>query len=436
MPSERSSKRGNATEEDGLLVALRGIGWLVFTSVMLTLLDFSSSTLVGVNVVLGAIVGHRTYRAFLAQQQRLDDFRRKHLGELQEWQDRWQRLHRETQDTTSALVRMRDGVVMLGESNQILLMNPAAKRLLGTSESINTADRSFGETVRQPELNRAIRAAYSGDGSQKLKLEIQDGETTRPLKIRIDHFGVVPDKHLLITVRDETESHQVEAMRREFIANISHELKTPLAAIKGYAETVELAINDDPEAASHFMSQIQTQCLRLERLIADMMQLARAQAGPSRLNIANISLEQPIQESLKSLSHVAQTKNIEIRFISPESPPLVRGDSEALLTIANNLISNAVRYTHENGTITISCRDAGNNWALVVEDTGIGIDAKDQKRIFERFYRVDKRSDSPDGGTGIGLSIVKNLAITLGGEVRVSSYPGRGSKFEVLLPKA
>lgn len=435
MPSERSSKRGNATEEDGLLVALRGIGWLVFVSVLLTLLDFSSSTLVGVNVVLGAIVGHRAYRAFLAQQQRLDDFRRKHLGELQEWQDRWQRLHRETQDATSALVRMRDGVIMLGESNQILLMNPAAKRLLGISESINTADRSFGETVRQPELNRAIRAAYSGDGSQKLKLEIQDGETTRPLKIRIDHFGGFPDKHLLITVRDETESHQVEAMRREFIANISHELKTPLAAIKGYAETVELAINDDPEAASHFMSQIQTQCLRLERLIADMMQLARAQAGPSRLNIANISLEQPIQESLKSLSHVAQTKNIEIRFISPESPPLVRGDSEALLTIANNLISNAVRYTHENGTITISCRDAGNNWALVVEDTGIGIDAKDQKRIFERFYRVDKRSDSPDGGTGIGLSIVKNLAITLGGEVRVSSYPGRGSKFEVLLPK-
>ncbi|MGC6444760.1 MAG: hypothetical protein ACON4H_19060, partial [Rubripirellula sp.] len=179
MPSERSSKRGNATEEDGLLVALRGIGWLVFVSVLLTVLDFSSSTLVGVNVVLGAIVGHRAYRAFLAQQQRLDDFRRKHLGELQEWQDRWQRLHRETQDATSALVRMRDGVIMLGESNQILLMNPAAKRLLGISESINTADRSFGETVRQPELNRAIRAAYSGDGSQKLKLEIQDGETTR-----------------------------------------------------------------------------------------------------------------------------------------------------------------------------------------------------------------------------------------------------------------
>ncbi|MCH1496512.1 MAG: hypothetical protein L7U72_14935, partial [Rubripirellula sp.] len=291
MPSERSSNRGDATEEDGLLVALRGIGWLVFASILLTVLDFSSSTLVGVNVVLGTILGHRTYRAFLAQQQRLDEFRRKHLEEIQDWQDRWQRLHRETQDTTSALVRMRDGVIMLGESNQILLMNPAAKRLLGISESINTADRSFGETVRQPELNRAIRAAYSGDGSQKLRLEIQDGETTRPLKIRVDHFGVFPDKHLLITVRDETESHQVEAMRREFIANISHELKTPLAAIKGYAETVELAIKDDPEAASHFMSQIQTQCLRLERLIADMMQLARAQAGPSRLNIANISLE-------------------------------------------------------------------------------------------------------------------------------------------------
>ena len=436
MPSERSTKQGDHPREDSLLVALRGIGWLVFASVLLTLLNFSSSAVVGVNVVLGLIIGHRTYRSFLAQQLRLDDFRRKHLEEIQEWQERWQRLHRETQDTTSALVRMRDGVIMLGENDQILLMNPAAKRLLGISESLNMVDRSFREMVRQPELSRAIKAAYSGDGSQKLKLEIQHDNHVRPLKIRVDHFGSLSNNHLLITVRDETESHQVEAMRREFVANISHELKTPLAAIKGYAETVELAINDDPEAASHFMKQIQSQCLRLERLIEDMMQLARAQAGPSRMNFSNISLEEPINESLKSLSHLASAKNIELHFTALDQPAIVRGDPEAILTIANNLISNAVRYTPEKGSIKISCRDAGNKWALAVEDTGIGIGMKDQKRIFERFYRVDKRSDSPDGGTGIGLSIVKNLVSTLDGEVRVSSLPGKGSKFEVLLPKA
>jgi two-component system phosphate regulon sensor histidine kinase PhoR len=225
-------------------------------------------------------------------------------------------------------------------------------------------------------------------------------------------------------------------MRREFIANISHELKTPLAAIKGYAETVELAIKDDPDAAVHFMTQIHTQCLRLERLIADMMQLARAQAGRSHLNIVPISMRDAIIESMKSYRPVAEARSVNLEFREPESTPLVWSDSEAMLTISNNLVGNAIRYTPQGGSVTVSCRDAGKFWALVVEDTGVGISEADQKRIFERFYRVGKSRGTGDGGTGIGLSIVKNLTLTLGGEVRVASRPGEGSKFEILLPKA
>ena len=435
MTSKQASNRENQLSEKIFAVATFGFAIIIVTSILFLFLNFSPRILVAINITAAAFTSYHTYRASLIQRRRLEELQKNQLTELQEWQGRWQQLLQETQDATSALVRMRDGVIMLGKGDQVLLINPAAKDLLGVSESVDMVGKIFSEIVRYPDLTRAIRVASSGEGSQKLKLEITDGDTIRPLKIRVDHFGSLSENHLLITIRDETESHRVDSMRREFVANISHELKTPLAAIKGYAETVELAIKDDPEAASHFMAQIHDQCLRLERLIADMMQLARAQAGTSFLNLIEISLIESIEESIKSLQHLAQSKKIELQFCKSDSNPMVRADPEALLTITNNLISNAIRYTPPGGSIKVYCRDAVKYWAMVVEDDGIGITPDDQKRIFERFYRVGKRSSTTDGGTGIGLSIVKNLVITLSGEIRLTSKPGEGASFEVLLPK-
>jgi two-component system phosphate regulon sensor histidine kinase PhoR len=429
-------KKTTRLNEEPSLPTIVGFASIVIMSGIFVVFDFSSKLLFLVNATISLIALFQTHSSASRKRQRLEDFQRIQAEELREWQARWQRLYQETQDATSALVRMRDGVVMIGLDYQVLLINPAAKRLLGLPESLDMTKRPFRDSVRYPELSRAMNAAYQGKGTQKLKLEIQDGEIKRPLKLRVDHFGAISDNHLLITVRDETESHRVDAMRREFIANISHELKTPLAAIKGYAETVELAINDDPEAACHFMKQIHGQCLRLERLIADMMQLARAQAGTGNLNLSDVSITETIQESLKSLQHVAESKNISLVFNPPKEPPIVRADPEALLTICNNLISNAVRYTPEHGNISVSCKDETEYWGLTVEDNGVGISETDQKRIFERFYRVDKRADSSDGGTGIGLSIVKNLVMTLGGVVRVTSRIGEGAKFQACIPKS
>lgn len=387
-------------------------------------------------VCIGCLVGIALIVRRLAERRNEEASQeyRKTLEEVTHWRGELRRLEQRAERGTSALSLVRYGVVMLSSKAEIVLINPAARRLLCLSSEMDLEGRPLVEVVRIPELNQATAAALAGDGIQKLRMEIPSNDIVRPVYARVDRFETAGQYSLLMGLRDETESQRVEEMRREFIANISHELKTPLAAIKGYAETVELAIKDDPDAASHFMQQIQTQCLRLEKLIADMMQLARAQAGSSQLKLGPVSLSDVIQESLKSYHPVADAKRIKLRVTPADDLPKVHADPEANLTIASNLIGNAIDYTPEGGEVRVSCREAGSFVALVVEDTGVGIPKSEQKRIFERFYRVEKSRDTGLGGTGIGLSIVKNLTMTLGGEVRVRSKLGEGSRFEVLLP--
>jgi two-component system phosphate regulon sensor histidine kinase PhoR len=350
-------------------------------------------------------------------------------------QSQLQSLQHEARQAMTALSKMRDGVVMLSREKNVLLINPAARRLLNLEPEQDYLGRFFDEFVRLPDLTRAVAATADDGTGQSMTLEIVANDRIRPVKFRIDLVTPSVTGLLLMTLRDETETRRVEEMRREFVANISHELKTPLAAIKGYAETVELAINDDPQAAVHFMSQINTQCRRMERLIADMMQLARAQAGAEHLDFKSVAVADVIADSLRAYRPIAEAKNIEL-VLGPDLHAIVHADTEATLTIANNLIGNAIHYTPHGGTVTINCRAQGSAWAIVVSDTGVGIAKDEQERIFERFYRVQKNRDAAGGGTGIGLSMVKNLANTMGGQVRVESEPGRGSTFEVLLPRA
>jgi two-component system phosphate regulon sensor histidine kinase PhoR len=240
----------------------------------------------------------------------------------------------------------------------------------------------------------------------------------------------------VIGLRDVTEAQLVESMRREFIANISHELKTPLAAIKGYAETVEDAMRDDPDAAFHFMRQIRTQCFRLEKLVADMMQLARAQAGKANFEFSAVSVSECIHEAMLTNQPIAEQKGVELRLpnLGQHQDEIAFADFDATVTIVNNLISNAVRYTQSGGTVEVGLRTVDRFVQLTVKDSGVGISQSEQERIFERFYRIEKSRETVDGGTGIGLALVKNLAVTMAGEVRVSSQRGEGAVFEVLLP--
>ncbi len=418
------------------LKRMAGLSLIVAAVLAAVMLDASAIT-----VFIAAAAGSLVVGTFLVtwQNQRWEQAEQAYANvqlELQRWQEKWRTLYSDARQTATAFSHMLDGLIMISPDGTILLINDSALRLLALPNTADLHGRRFAEVVRIPEINRTVAAVHRGDGTETINVEIVDEATVRPLRVQVHRITQADNTRVLLIFRDETETKRVEAIRREFIANVSHELKTPLAAIKGYAETVDLAIKDDPEAAMHFMSQIHSQCLRLERLIADMMQLARAQSGSQFMKLSNVKLIDVVNESLKSYRPVAEAKSINLKVEGFQQDAVVRADHEALLTITNNLIGNAIRYTPEGGNVCVGCSRESDNWALVVADDGVGIPLKEQDRIFERFYRVDKARESADGGTGIGLSVVKNLTQALNGRVAVTSSPNKGATFEVHLKAA
>ncbi|MEM9643936.1 MAG: ATP-binding protein [Planctomycetota bacterium] len=354
--------------------------------------------------------------------------------EIEDENQRYDRLHRQSLQNAMVLSRMSDGVIVISPDWSVLMMNPQAQKLLGLRQDDPHLGGDLRAVARLPELVSAVESVLHDGQVLSIAMEIPNRGRINPISLNVRRLSATDDGNVLLTLHDETEAKRLELVRREFIANVSHELKTPLAAIKGYAETVELAIDDDPSAATHFMSQIREQCLRLERLVAGMLQLARAQAGSDQLRLSTVEMADVIGESMKTYQPVADAKRIRLERGEFEDEAKAFVDREAVLTIANNLIGNAIRYTPEGGGVTISLKTVGNECRLVVSDDGVGIDKKDLKRVFERFYRVEKTRESATSGTGLGLSIVRNLTNALQARVEVDSHPGRGSVFTVWLP--
>jgi two-component system phosphate regulon sensor histidine kinase PhoR len=437
------------TSDPGSTVAARSIEAQAFrprtgttiAGMLLTVLVIALAAMIGVGgagIVIAAsaccfLVGTASVISGMLRWENAKNAYEKERSAAESWNARFQKLHSDSTRTASVLSHMTDGIVMLSPATEILLINESAQRLLALPGDDIYLGRKFSELVRVPEIIQAVRRAESDKIDQNVSVEIVDGSSVRPVGVRVDRIQDTDPPYLLLVLRDETEAHRVEAIRREFIANVSHELKTPLAAIKGYAETVELAIDDDAEAAKHFIRQIDTQCQRLEVLIADMMRLARAQSGKGSLLVQAIDMRIVVDQAMSSFLPVAAAKQIELTVRPVDEPVRVMADEEAALTITQNLISNAIRHTEAGGHVTVDFRKDNGGWTLSVRDDGVGIAEEYQDRIFERFYRVDRARKTQDGGTGIGLSIVKNLTRALKGTVHVISHPGEGATFEVWL---
>ncbi len=290
-----------------------------------------------------------------------------------------------------------------------------------------------GRDLTQPELLEVARQVRRDGVIREVELELPKGPAGRPGLVVGARVAPLGSEHVLLLVDDRSEARRLEEIRRDFVANVSHELKTPVGGLALLAEAV-LDAHDDPEAVARFAQRMQVESTRLTRLVQEIVDLSRLQVAASLSEPHPVDLAQAAQEAVDRSRLPAENKDIEIALVSAGDCS-VWGDHALLVTAIRNLVGNAVAYSEPNTRVAVAVRAvAGDVVELAVTDQGQGIAMADQQRIFERFYRVDAARSRTTGGTGLGLSIVKHVAANHGGEVSVWSEPGRGSTFTLRLP--
>lgn len=327
---------------------------------------------------------------------------------------------------------MGEGVMVASTDGFITLVNPAFRKMFAMAEGVE--GKRLIEVSRNPDLQAAFHDLTASGGELTREIRIQPGDVTLlthwvPLEMEGAGQGVVAVFH------DITDRKYVEEMRRDFVANVSHELRTPVSVIKGYAETLmqDGMLASDPEQATRFVEIIRRHAERLTALINDILTLSSLEAKHTALELHAMDIVATVAKSCAMLAPQASEK--EIRLQNDIAAPLPRAlvDQGRLEQVLVNLIDNAVKYTPGGGMIRLSAHQEGGFIRVSVEDSGIGIPAKDLPRIFERFYRVDAGRSREQGGTGLGLAIAKHIVQLHGGELAVSSIPGRGSTFSFTL---
>ena len=327
------------------------------------------------------------------------------------------------------LSSMAEGVLVIGADRRIVLMNPALKAML------LTAGDPIGKyplhVVRNADLNDLLERAAAGEPAD-MELELAGLRPRRAL-VRAAPLHGKPGGAIAVFV-DVTELRRLESVRRDFVANASHELRSPLTSVRAAAETLH-AVKDDSEAATRFVELIVRNAERLENLIDDMLELSRIESRELDLHLESVDLDGVVQRVVSQHAHRAETKHITLSHESPSAPP-VRADRRALEHVLGNLVDNAVKYCPEGAQVRVGSMPENGHVRVAVRDNGPGIPAEHVPRLFERFYRVDPGRSRELGGTGLGLAIVKHLVEAMGGAVAVESRPGEGSTFSFTLQTA
>jgi two-component system sensor histidine kinase VicK len=328
------------------------------------------------------------------------------------------------------LKNMTDGIIAFNIKGEIIHINPAAKVMLGENE----LSMNFNEFSDKYGLNISLEDI--------IYLQISTAEEKSVFindkYIRI-YFATFTDDNkkaegVIAVLQDVTEMQKLDNMRKEFVANVSHEMRTPLTSIKSYAETLLDGAYKDSETAVKFLTVINSEADRMTRLVKDLLQLSRLDNHQMQWNMQQFSFTELVRNSIVKLQIEAENKNQKIESYIMGDIPEIKGDRDRIEQVVLNILTNAIKYTPEGGKITVYVSRIFNDVTLKVADTGIGIPRKDLSRIFERFYRVDKARSREMGGTGLGLSIAKEIVEAHGGTITAESELGKGTEITVKLP--
>ena len=331
-------------------------------------------------------------------------------------------------DRLNAIVEaMAEGVLVLDAQRRVVLANPAARRILALPQDRAGAPPDLLDLQRVPSLHALAERALHGR-RQSEELVLQDGRQALVQTAPLEGTGAV------LVFHDLTDLRRLETVRRDFVANVSHELRTPLAAIRGYSETLVEGGLEDRARAQEFVAVIHRHAERLARLLDDLLELSRLEAGRRPLAQEPLPLEELSERALELVRAKAAERHVELSSAVPANLSL-RGDADAVVQVLVNLLDNAVKYTAEGGHVRLGAQHGGGqSIRITVEDDGAGIEPQHLDRVFERFYRVDSGRSRDMGGTGLGLAIVKHLVQAMGGAVGVQSVVGKGSTFWFELP--
>jgi signal transduction histidine kinase len=314
---------------------------------------------------------------------------------------------------------MEEGVLLFGADGATRLANPAVEGHLGVRPA--SADALLPLGLRHLTERAAGAKAV-------LAVEVETGAPSRVLR---GFAAPTEEGSVVLVIRDITETRRLDQVRRDFVANASHELKTPAASIQAAAETILTAAGENPSVIPRFAAQLEREAARLSRIVSDLLDLSRLESG-SALD-ESVALDAIVRDEGERFEEPAAEAGVGLA-VRAGGIPRVRGSSRDLALLVRNLVDNAIRYTRPGGQVEVDLTADDGEVVLAIVDTGLGIPSRDLPRIFERFYRVDRARSRETGGTGLGLSIVKHVAENHGGRVVVTSELGQGTRFEVRLP--
>ena len=332
------------------------------------------------------------------------------------------------------LTSMVEGVMVLDNLGRILQVNPAFERMFAVNRT-DVRGRISTDILGHPELNALITSVLARQTGQEMELQLSPGNRCLHVEASVTGYARENEACAVLVFHDITELRRLENIRKDFVANVSHELRTPLTSIKGYVEALLDGGKDDPDTAINFLNIILKQSDRLNLILEDLLELSKIESGRVSFKADPLDLRNVIERTLSMIKPLADKKGHRLAAQLDEGLPPIAGDEGRLVQVFTNLLDNAVKYTPERGTITVTARTIPERVVeLTVSDTGLGIPEPDRPRVFERFYRVDKARSRELGGTGLGLAIVKHIVEGHGGQVWVEGNQPHGSRFVVRLP--